>query len=91
MSLKGKTILITGASRGIGRAIALRFASERAKRLVLVGRDGATLSGVRRAALAAFRGADGDVDVDVDVEVKSGDVKEGGFWTGVGKEMVCYL
>ena len=34
MSFKGKTIFITGASRGIGKAIALRFASEGANIVV---------------------------------------------------------
>jgi len=35
----GKTALITGASRGIGRAIALEFARQGAARLLLVARD----------------------------------------------------
>ena len=34
MSFKGKTIFITGASRGIGKAIALRFAREGANIVV---------------------------------------------------------
>ncbi len=39
MDIQGKTALITGASRGIGRAIALEFAKQGVKRLLLVARD----------------------------------------------------
>jgi 3-oxoacyl-[acyl-carrier protein] reductase len=39
MNIRGKTALVTGASRGIGRAIALEFAVQGAQRLLLVARN----------------------------------------------------
>lgn len=39
MDLSGKTAIITGASRGIGRAIALELAKTGMKRLLLIARD----------------------------------------------------
>lgn len=39
MNLQGKTALVTGASRGIGRAIALELARSGAKTVLLVARD----------------------------------------------------
>lgn len=38
MMIRGKTAIVTGASRGIGRAIAINFAQQGAKRLLLVAR-----------------------------------------------------
>ena len=48
-TLEGKTIYITGATRGIGRALALCLARDKA-RLALCGRDGAALAAVRGEA-----------------------------------------
>lgn len=46
MNIQGKTALITGASRGIGRAIAMELAQQGAKRLLLVARDRQRLADV---------------------------------------------
>lgn len=48
-SLAGKNVYLTGASRGIGRAAALRIAREGA-RLAICGRDGRLLDEVAREA-----------------------------------------
>lgn len=55
--LAGKTAIITGASRGIGRAIAMRMAAEGA-RAVLCARDAAALNEVRAAIEAGGGAAD---------------------------------
>lgn len=46
MNIEGKTALITGASRGIGYAIALELAKKGVKRLLLVARDRSRLASV---------------------------------------------
>lgn len=46
MNIQGKTVLVTGASRGIGRAIAIEFAQQQVKRLILVARNHQRLSEV---------------------------------------------
>jgi NAD(P)-dependent dehydrogenase (short-subunit alcohol dehydrogenase family) len=51
-TLRGKTAIITGSSRGIGRAIAIRLAQEGA-RVVLCARDADALGGVRIAIESA--------------------------------------
>ncbi len=46
MNIQGKVALITGASRGIGKAIALALAQQGIKRLILVARDRQKLTAV---------------------------------------------
>ncbi|KAI0480179.1 putative NADP(+)-dependent dehydrogenase [Xylariaceae sp. FL0804] len=43
LSAAGKTVIITGAGRGIGREIAVTFAAAGASRLILLGRDATSL------------------------------------------------
>ncbi len=56
MDIQGKTALITGASRGIGQAIALELAHQGVKRLLLLARDEVKLASV--ATLASELGVE---------------------------------
>lgn len=67
-SLKGEVALVTGASRGIGRACALALADEGAS-ICLVGRDGGALEEV--ASMVRAKG--------VDALVQAGDVRNEPF------------
>jgi NADP-dependent 3-hydroxy acid dehydrogenase YdfG len=64
MSLKGKIVVVTGASSGIGAATALAFAAEGA-RLLLAARRAGKLAEV--ASLALERGAPAVHSIDLDV------------------------
>jgi 3-oxoacyl-[acyl-carrier protein] reductase len=73
-SLAGKVAIITGASRGIGRAIAIRFAQEGAK-VGLVARNETKLLAVAdgivaSGGVAAWAAADVAVSVEVDAAAK---------------------
>ncbi|KAM3106821.1 SDR family NAD(P)-dependent oxidoreductase [Phormidesmis sp. 146-33] len=52
MNIQGKTVLITGASRGIGREIALEFAKQGAQRIILVARTHSRLMEVATEIMA---------------------------------------
>ena len=62
MDLKGKTVLVTGASSGIGQAIAIAFAHKRAHVLVHYGKNKAgaqaTLEGVKKLSSGSVHQAD---------------------------------
>jgi NAD(P)-dependent dehydrogenase (short-subunit alcohol dehydrogenase family) len=65
MELAGKHVVITGAGSGIGRAVALRFASEGAGRVVVADLDG------ERAQAVASEAGDRTIAVGVDVARES--------------------
>ena len=81
--LKGKTIIVTGASRGIGLAIAEKFACRGASKVVLIGRNEVSLNQVTNAI-------NQEADVSFREHVyRAGDVADRLFWVELGKEWVC--
>jgi NAD(P)-dependent dehydrogenase (short-subunit alcohol dehydrogenase family) len=79
MELKDRVIVVTGAARGIGRALATRFANERPKAIVVVDldADGAqrVAADIGATAIACDMSKDGDVARMVDeVEKQHGRV-----------------
>jgi hypothetical protein len=77
-SLCGKKVIVTGASRGIGAAIAQRFAKEGAK-CVLVGRNIDALTRVREGLIGPYK---------ADHVMKVGDVGSLEFWKGMSRSEV---
>jgi NAD(P)-dependent dehydrogenase (short-subunit alcohol dehydrogenase family) len=67
MSLEGKVVLITGASRGIGRALARGFADDGAK-VVVFGRSEQDLKETTQTDGARFLTVVGDVTSEADVD-----------------------
>jgi len=79
LSLAGKTAVITGASRGIGLAIAQSFALHGAKNLILVGRN------IDR--LEEAKACISTVNL-TEIALKALDVQHPSVWDFVGKEAV---
>ena len=80
-ALTGKTVLITGASRGIGFAITRTFAAENAKKIILVGRGEDALS---RASQCIRQISN------TEVVTSPGDVRSTIFWDDMRKNAVSY-
>jgi NAD(P)-dependent dehydrogenase (short-subunit alcohol dehydrogenase family) len=71
MKLKGKVAIVTGAGRGLGRAIAIKYANEGA-RTVLVSRTGAEL----RETASQMQGSSHAFEADVSDEMQVGRLVE---------------
>src|SRR5271154_646909 len=71
MQVKGKTVVITGAARGIGRALAVRFATQGAN-IALLDLNAADLeSATRQCAALGVRAMAYAVNVSVEDQVSS--------------------
>ena len=78
LKLAGKHVIITGASRGIGFAIARLFATHGAERMLLVGRSDT----LNQASEAISK------DTTTEVKLCMGNVEERSFWNDLGRDMV---
>ncbi|MGH8187328.1 MAG: SDR family oxidoreductase, partial [Steroidobacteraceae bacterium] len=65
MNIAGKVVAITGGARGIGRALARRFAREGARHVAVADRDGAGA----RAVATEIGGSSASVDVSAEAEL----------------------
>jgi len=83
--IKGKRIIVTGASRGIGRAITKKCACDGAQKVILVGRHEEALEGVTCEINKETEGYN-----DEKHEYRAGDVADKRFWEELGKEMVSF-
>ena len=72
MKLTGKVAIVTGASRGIGRAVALRFAAEGAA-VVAVARNESLLDSLL-TEISGKRGTAGKIAADVSVDSNCRDI-----------------
>ncbi|KAI1001788.1 hypothetical protein K3495_g6418 [Podosphaera aphanis] len=86
-TLIGKRAIITGASRGIGAAIALRFAQEGVQ-CILVGRNLELLEQQKQLLISAVAVADRPCG---EHQVVAGDVGCEELWSQLGKERVDVL
>lgn len=79
LDLRGKTALVTGGSKGIGRATALTLAEEGAN-VILVSRDatvlGATAEEVRRRSHVSVRTIAADLSQQIEVERVAGEIAD---------------
>lgn len=81
-SLHLSSAIITGASRGIGLAIAKSFAANGASTLHLLGRDTPSLERARESILSEHSSKE------LEIQLHTGNVKDRDFWVEVGKQGV---
>jgi NAD(P)-dependent dehydrogenase (short-subunit alcohol dehydrogenase family) len=78
MELAGKHVVVTGGASGIGRAVALRFASEGAARVVIADLNRERAEAVAQEAGAAAVGVGVDVGREADIQALVAEAREAG-------------